>query len=110
MLALYENVDRLRAEQALDDAQAALVPHLTERGRQSYLRQTRRRTLRLAGPDGSGQLPPPAGGGTPFTVNGVPVGVDGLQRWLAQTFGMARRAAPHRNGQHGAVSSAGRAG
>jgi hypothetical protein len=83
LLALYDNLDRLRAERLLDRAQAASVPHLTERGRKSFYRHAERRTARRV----VARAEAPDGRPTLFTINGKPADKDGLTRWLAMTFG-----------------------
>lgn len=86
LLAYHQNLDRLRAEQAYDHVQAALVPHLAKDGRASYFRQLKRRMARTgAGLPESVTTPAP----NIFTINGTPANKDTLRRWLATTFGVA---------------------
>jgi hypothetical protein len=85
-MALYDNLDRLRAERLLDGIQATAYPHLEQRARSSWLRSTQRRLQRPALPHVAAG---PAGPSRPalFTVEGRPVDKVGLTRWLAHTFG-----------------------
>ena len=92
LLAYYDHLDRLRAERTLDDATTASFPHLTKQSRTSWLRDLGRRAARrLVAPTPAevalGANGTNGHGPAPFTVNGTPVGADGLKRWLVQVFG-----------------------
>lgn len=76
IFALYDNLDRVRAERVLDAAAAAAYPHLTKSGSRQWLHDWTRRAQRVV--RATAEV---------FSWNGRPVTPDALKQRLRQALG-----------------------